>query len=94
MVKNTVCINKEIMSNVNDRIISDLKSRQNLIDGRYGKGSTKKLIELSESLSSLYDERIRILFDRELSKDEKITRLSDIKKRISERVATLSRRGR
>ena len=70
------------MSKVNDRIISDLKSRQNLIDGRYGKGSTKKLIELSESISFLYDERRKVVFDRELSKDEKLRRLSDIKKKI------------
>ena len=74
------------MSNSNDRIISDLMSRQNLIDKRFGEGSTKKLIELSESLSSLYDERIKILFDRELLKEEKIMRLSDIGKRIAERV--------
>ena len=70
------------MSKVNDRIISDLKSRQNLIDKRYGKGSTKKLIELSESLSSLYDERRKVVFNRDLSKEEKIKRLSDIKNRI------------
>ena len=84
-------INKEIMSKVNDRIISDLKSRQKLIDRRYGEGSTNKLIELSESLSSLYDERIKILFDRELSKDEKIMQLSDVGKRIAERVLQTER---
>ena len=72
------------MSRVNDRIISDLKSRQNLIDGRYGEGSTKKLIELSEGLSSLYDERRKVVFDRDLGKEERINRLSDIKRRITE----------
>ena len=49
------------MSKVNDKIISDLKSRQNLIDKKYGEGSTKKLIDLSESLSSLYDERRKLM---------------------------------
>ena len=78
------CINKEIMSKVNDRIISDLKSRQNLIDKRHGEGYTKRLIELSESFSFLYDERRKVLFDRDLSKEEKINKLSDIKRRISE----------
>ena len=71
---------------IDDGIISDLKSRQNLIDKRFGEGSTKKLIELSESLSSLYDERIRVLFSDDLSKDEKISRLSDIKIRIAEKI--------
>ena len=70
------------MSKVNDRIISSLKSRQNLIDRRYGEGSTKKLIELSESLSSLYDERRRVVFNRDLSREDRINRLSDIKNRI------------
>ena len=78
------CINKEIMSKVNDRIISDLKSRQNLIDKRYGEGSTKKLIELSESLSSLYDERRKVVLNQDISKEERINRLSDIKRRITE----------
>ena len=72
------------MSKVNDRIISDLKSRQNLIDKRYGGGSTKKLIELSESLSSLYNERRKIVFNQDISKEERINKLSDIKRRISE----------
>ena len=74
------------MSNSNDRIISDLKSRQNLIDGRYGKGSTKKLIELSESLSSLHDEGIRVLFNKDLTKEEKINKILDIKKQIAGRI--------
>ena len=72
------------MSKVNDRIISNLKSRQNLIDKRYGEGSTKKLIELSESLSSLYDERRKVVLNRDLSKEERINRLSDIKNMIKE----------
>ena len=72
------------MSKIDDRIISDLKSRQNLIDKRYGEGSTKKLIELSESLSSLYDERRKVVFDRDLGKEEKVKKLSDIKRRITE----------
>ena len=70
------------MSKFNDRIIADLKSRQNLIDKRYGEGSTKKLIELSESLSSLYDERRKVVFNRNLSREDRINRLSDIKNRI------------
>ena len=72
------------MSKIDDRIISDLKSRQNLIDKRYGEGSTKKLIELSTRLSSLYNERRTVVFDPDLSKEEKINRLSNIKKRIIE----------
>ena len=79
------------MSKDNDRIISDLKSRQNLIDKRFGEGSTKKLIELSESLSSLYDERIKIIFHQDITKDEKIRRLSDIRKRIAGRVLQTER---
>ena len=79
-------INKEVMSKVNDRIISDLNSRKNLIDKRHGEGSTKKLIELSESLSSLYDERVKIIFNQDITKDERIRRLSDVKKRIEEKV--------
>ena len=72
------------MSKVNNEIISDLKSRENLIDKKCGAGSTKKLIEISKRLSSLYDERRKVVFDRELSKDVKINRLSDIMRRISE----------
>ena len=74
------------MSNSNDRIISDLNSRKNLIDKKCGAGSTKKLIELSEELSSLYDERIKVLFSRDLTKEEKINRILDIKKQIAERI--------
>ena len=70
------------MSKVNDRILSDLKSRQNLIDKRCGEGSTKRLIDFLGSLSSLYDERIRVLLSDDLCKEEKIRRLSDIKSRI------------
>ena len=70
----------------NNEIISDLKSRQNLIDKKCGEGATKKLIELSESLSSLYDERIKILFHQDITKEEKIRRILDIKRRIEERV--------
>ena len=76
------------MSKINDRLISDLKSKQNLIDKRYGEGSTKKLIEFSESLSSLYDERRKVVFNRDLSKEERINKLSDIKRRISEVVVS------
>ena len=72
------------MSKIDDRIISDLKSRQNLIDKRHGEGSTKKLIELSTRLSSLYNERRTVVFDPDLSKEERINRLSNIKKRIME----------
>ena len=72
------------MSRVNDRTISDLKLRQNLIDKRYGEGSTKKLIELSESLSSLYDERRKVVFNGDFSKEDKIERLSDVRRRIME----------
>ena len=72
------------MSKLNDRIISDLKSRQNPIDKRYGKGSTKKLIDLSTRLSCLYDERREIVLNQDISREEKINRLSDIKKRITE----------
>ena len=72
------------MSKVNDRIISDLKSRQDLIDKTYGEGSTKKLIELSESLSSLYEERREIVFNQDISKEDKTKRLSEIKRRITE----------
>ena len=72
---------------VNDRIISDLKSRQNSIDKKYGEGSTKKLIELSESLSSLYDERRKIIRNQDISREERINRLADNKKRIREQRA-------
>ena len=72
------------MSKVNDRIISDLKSRQDLIDKRYGKGSTKKLIEISERLSSLYDERRKIIRNQDISREERIKRLADNKKMITE----------
>ena len=72
------------MSKVNDRIISDLKSRQNLIDKRYGEGSTKKLIELSERLSSLYDERRKIICNQDISREGRINKLSDNKKIIKE----------
>ena len=70
------------MSELNDRIISELKSRQNLIDKRYGDGSTEDLIDLSTALSSLYDERRRIVFNQRLSKEEKIKGLLDIRRRI------------
>ena len=79
-------INKEVMLSFNDKIINDLNSRKNIIDKRFGESSTNKLIELSESLSSLYDERVKILFHQDITKDEKIKRLSDVKKRIEERV--------
>ena len=69
---------------VHSEMISDLKSRQNLIDKRCGEGSTKKLIEFSESLSSLYDERMKILFSEDITKDEKIKQLFDIKRRREE----------
>ena len=72
------------MSKSNDRIITELKSRENLIDKKYGEGSTKKLIEFSESLSSLYDDRIKTLFYQDINSDEKIRRLSDIKRRIED----------
>ena len=70
------------MSKLNDRIISDLKSRGSSIDKKYGKGSTKKMIEFSTNLSALYDERIKVLLNQDLSKEEKIKRLSGIKERI------------
>ena len=72
------------MSELIDRIIGELEARQNLIDKRYGDGSTEDLISLSADLSVLYDERRRIVFNRELSKEERIKRVSDIKKRIKE----------
>ena len=78
------------MSKIDDRIIADLKSRQNLIDKKYGEGSAKKLIELSEGLSSLYDERRKVVFDRDLSREERINRLSDIKNRIKKIEGELS----
>ena len=71
------------MSEINDRI-SGLKSQQNLLDKRYGEGSTEKLIELLKSYSSLLDEKRKILSNRDLCKDEKIERLSDVRRRIME----------
>ena len=76
---------------MNNEIISDLRSRQNLIDKRFGEGSTKKLIEFSESLSSLYDERIKILFNQDIDKDEKIRRLEDIRRRREESILQIRR---
>ena len=71
------------MSKLNDTIISEFKSKKSSIDKRYGQGSTKKLIDLSTSLSSIYDERKKVVFNRELSNEERIRRLSDIRNRIS-----------
>ena len=70
------------MLKLNDRIINDLKSKESLIDKKYGKGYTKKMIEFSTNLSSLYDERRKVVFNREISREEKLERLSSIKERI------------
>lgn len=66
----------------NDSIIKELKSKKSFIDRRYGEGSTKKRIKLSTGLSALYDEQRNVILNPELSKEETIRRLSDIRNRI------------